>query len=252
VYDDPKGLARYRHPWLVGFSEVVARGAEVARRQPDVWDAEVDRGEPGDVAVLCYTSGTTGSPKGAMLSHRNLIEMARSFAAAETLEPTDEYVSFLPLPWIGEQMMSVSSALVVGFTVNFPEEPETVQADLREIGPQVMFAPPRIWESFCSTVQVKVQDATRLKQWIYRWAMAVGARVAEQRFAGRPAPARLRLAHRLAWTLCFRALTDRLGLKRIRQAYTGGAALGPEIFRFFHAMGVNLKQAYGQTEIAGL
>jgi long-chain acyl-CoA synthetase len=252
VYDDPKGLARYRHPQLVGFSEVVARAAEVARRQPDLWDTEVDRGEPGDVALLCYTSGTTGSPKGAMLSHRNLIEMARSFAAAETLEPTDEYVSFLPLPWIGEQMMSVSSALVVGFTVNFPEEPETVQADIREIGPQVMFAPPRIWESLCSTVQVRIQDATRLKQWMYRWAMAVGARAAEQRFAGRPAPAGLRLANRLAWTFCFRALTDRLGLKRIRQAYTGGAALGPEIFRFFHAMGVNLKQAYGQTEIAGL
>ena len=142
----------------------------------------MDRGGPEDVGLLCYTSGTTGSPKGAMLSHRNLIEMARSFSAVETMRPRDEYVSFLPLPWIGEQMMSVSSALYVGFTVNFPEEPETVQADLREIGPHLMFAPPRIWESLCSTVQVKVQDASRLKRWTYARAMEVGTRVAERRF----------------------------------------------------------------------
>ena len=252
IYDDPKGLARYREPWLLGFREVLGAGSAAARREPDAWDAEVDRGGPEDVCLLCYTSGTTGSPKGAMLSHRNLIEMARNFSAVETMRPRDEYVSFLPLPWIGEQMMSVSSALYGGFTVNFPEEPETVQADLREIGPHLMFAPPRIWESLCSTVQVKVQDASRLKRWTYARAMEVGTRVAERRFAGRPVPVGLRLAHCLAWGLCFRALTDRLGLKRIRQAYTGGAALGPEIFRFFHAMGVNLKQAYGQTEIAGL
>jgi long-chain acyl-CoA synthetase len=252
VYDDPKGLARYRDPLLTPFGEVGARGREAATRDPGAFDAEVDAGRAEDLCLLCYTSGTTGSPKGAMLSHRNMIEMSRSFAAVERMSPADEFVSSLPLPWIGEQMMSVSSALFVGFTVNFPEEPETVQADIREIGPQFMFAPPRIWESLCSTVQVKVQDSPRIKRWAYHWAMAVGSRVADRRFARQPVPVGLRLRHRLAWWLVFRALTDRLGLKRIRQAYTGGAALGPEVFRFFHAMGVNLKQAYGQTEIAGL
>jgi len=140
----------------------------------------------------------------------------------------------------------------VGFTVSFPEEPETVLADLREIGPHLMFAPPRIWESLCSTVQVKIQDASRLKRRAYAWATGVGTRLADLRFAGQPVPRGLRVRQRLAWWLVLRALTDRLGLRRIRRAYTGGAALGPEIFRFFHAMGVNLKQAYGQTEIAGL
>jgi long-chain acyl-CoA synthetase len=252
VYDDPKGLARYRDGLLTPFADVEARGREVAGREPGAFDAEVEAGGPEDVCLLCYTSGTTGHPKGAMLCHRNMIEMARSFAAVERMAATDDFVSFLPLPWIGEQMMSVSSALLVGFTVNFPEEPETVQADIREIGPQFMFAPPRIWENLCSSVQVKIQDAPRLQRWAYRWAMAVGARVADCRFARRAVPAGLRIRHRLAWWLALRALTDRLGLKRIRQAYTGGAALGPEVFRFFHAMGVNLKQAYGQTEIAGL
>ena len=252
VYDDPKGLGRYTHRWLIGFREVLAQGAEARRREPGAWDAEVDRGQPGDVCLLCYTSGTTGSPKGAMLCHRNLVAMAQSFAAVEGLRPTDEYVSFLPLPWIGEQMMALSSALLVGFTVSFPEEPETVQADLREIGPHLMFAPPRIWESLCSTVQVKIQDASRLKRRAYAWATGVGTRLADLRFAGQPVPRGLRVRQRLAWWLVLRALTDRLGLRRIRRAYTGGAALGPEIFRFFHAMGVNLKQAYGQTEIAGL
>jgi long-chain acyl-CoA synthetase len=252
VYDDPKGLAHYTDPLLMAFTDVEARGREAARAEPGAFDAEVDAGGGGDVCLLCYTSGTTGSPKGAMLSHRNMIEMARSFSAVERMLPPDEFISFLPLPWIGEQMMSVSSALFVGFTVNFPEEPETVQADIREIGPQFMFSPPRIWESLCSTVQVKIQDSSRAKRWLYRWAMGVGAQVADRRFARQPVPAGLRLRHRLAWWLVFRALTDRLGLKRIRQAYTGGASLGPEVFRFFHAMGVNLKQAYGQTEIAGL
>lgn len=252
VYDDPKGLAHYTDPLLVAFAEVEARGREVARREPGAFDVEVDAGRGDDVCLLCYTSGTTGSPKGAMLAHRNMIEMGRSFSAVERMLPPDEFVSFLPLPWIGEQMMSVSSALFVGFTVNFPEEPETVQTDIREIGPQFMFSPPRIWENLCSTVQVKIQDSSPAKRWVYRWAMEVGSRVADRRFGRLPVPAGLRLRHRLARWLVFRALTDRLGLKRIRQAYTGGAALGPEVFRFFHAMGVNLKQAYGQTEIAGL
>ncbi len=252
IYDDPKGLGRYADAILTPFAEVEARGRAAAGRAPGLFDAEVEQGKGEDVCLLCYTSGTTGHPKGAMLSHRNMIEMARNFSAVERMLPADEYVSFLPLPWIGEQMMTVSSALALGFTVNFPEEPETVQADVREIGPRFMFSPPRIWENLCSTVQVKIQDAPWVKRWAYRWAMAVGSRVADCRFARRPVPAGLRLRHRLAWWLVFRALTDRLGLERVRQAYTGGAALGPEVFRFFHAMGVNLKQAYGQTEIAGL
>ena len=161
-------------------------------------------------------------------------------------------MSFLPLAWIGEQMMSLSAALAKGFTVNFPEEPDTVTENIREIGPNVMFAPPRVWESLTSTVQVKIMDTTPFKRFMYERCMPIGQRVADLRFAKKPVPLGLRILYALAWVLLFRALKDRLGMSNLRSASTGGAALGPDVFRFFHAMGVPLKQIYGQTEISGI
>jgi long-chain acyl-CoA synthetase len=166
--------------------------------------------------------------------------------------PGDEFVSFLPLAWIGEQMMSLSTALAVGFTVNFPEEPETVMENIREIGPHVMFAPPRIWENLTSTVQVRIMDTSPFKRLMYNLCLPVGQKVADLHFARRPVPARLRILYRLATWGLFRALRDRLGFTHLRSGSTGGAALGPDVFRFFHAMGVPLKQIYGQTEISGI
>jgi long-chain acyl-CoA synthetase len=187
-----------------------------------------------------------------MLSFRNLLGMALNLHEVDPKRPDDEFVSFLPLAWIGEQMMSVSTALAIGFTVNFPEEPETVTEDIREIGPNVMFAPPRVWESLASTVQVKIMETTPFKRFVFERCMPVGERVADLRFEKKPVPAGLRLLYRLAHVALFRALKDRLGFTNIRSASTGGAALGPDVFRFFHAMGVPLKQIYGQTEIAGI
>ena len=252
VYTDPRGLRNYRHPKLLAFDAVEEIGRSLLRERPGLWEESVARGTAEDLAIICYTSGTTGFPKGAMLSFRNLLSMGLALHQVDPKKPDDEFVSFLPLAWIGEQMMSLSTALAIGFTVNFPEEPETVTENIREIGPNVMFAPPRVWESMASTVQVKIMDTSPFKRFMYERWMPVGRRIADLRFEKKPIPLGLRLLGWLAHVLLFRALKDRLGFSNIRSASTGGAALGPDVFRFFHAMGVRLKQIYGQTEISGI
>jgi long-chain acyl-CoA synthetase len=187
-----------------------------------------------------------------MLSYQNLLTMALNLHEVDPRRRGDEFVSFLPLAWIGEQMMSVATALAIGFTINFPEEPETALHDIREIGPNVMFAPPRIWEGFNSTVQVKIMDTTPLKRFLYERLMPIGYKVADLKLARGSVPLLWRFLWFCADWLLFRALKDRLGLSNLRSGTTGGAALGPDVFRFFHAMGVRLKQIYGQTEISGI
>jgi long-chain acyl-CoA synthetase len=252
VYSDPRGMRGYKEPCLIDFKEVENCGRELEEREPELYPKKVAAGKMEDIALICYTSGTTGFPKGAMLSFRNLLSMAANLMEVDPKFETDEFVSFLPLAWIGEQMMCLSSALLTGFTVNFPEKPETVQENIREIGPNIMFSPPRIWENMTSTVQVKVMDASRLKRTMYNWALPVGYEYADTIFRKQNPGPLLKLKHRLAYYLVFRPLKDRLGLLGIRTASTGGAALGPDIFKFFTAMGVNLKQIYGQTEISGI
>ena len=252
IYSDPRGLRRYRHEKLLSFGEVEERGRALAREKPGLFAESVGRGKGGDLAMICYTSGTTGQPKGAMLSFENLMTMALSLHQVDPRKASDEFVSFLPLAWIGEQMMSVASALAMGFTINFPEEPETALHDIREIGPHVLFAPPRIWEGLNSTVQVKIMDTTPLKRFLYQRLMPIGTKVADLRLKHGRVPLPWRAMYFLADLLLFRALKDRLGLLRLRSATTGGAALGPDVFRFFQAMGVRLKQIYGQTEISGI
>jgi long-chain acyl-CoA synthetase len=252
IYTDPKGMRAYTNAFLLPFPAVEAKGRELDARQPGLFDENVARGTGGDTALIAYTSGTTGFPKGSLLTHTNMLSMAASLMAVDPKRPGDEFLSFLPLPWIGEQMMCVASSLLVGFTVNFPEEPETVQENLREIGPNVMFSPPRIWENLAATVQVKIMDASPLKRFAFNRAMPVGTRMADCRFQKTAPSLGLRLGYLAAYWGVFRALRDRLGFSRLRSASTGGAALGPDTFRFFHALGVNLKQIYGQTEISGI
>ena len=252
IYSDPRGMRGYKQPFLLDFKEVENFGRELEQRDPGLFAKNVAATKYEDLAFICYTSGTTGFPKGAMLSFRNFLSMAANLMEVDNKFEKDEFVSFLPLAWIGEQMMCLSSALLTGFTVNFPEKPETVQENIREIGPTIMFSPPRIWENMTSTVQVKVMDASALKRWMYNWALPVGYAYSDAVFRKEAIPPLLRLKQKLSYALVFRALKDRLGLLRIRSASTGGAALGPDVFKFFNAMGVNLKQIYGQTEISGI
>jgi len=231
IYYDPKGLRNYTEDFLMYFPTVQDEGRKFEQKKPGWFEKRVGDGKESDLAILSTTSGTTGNPKLAMLTHKSMVSMGRNLMSVDPVDPNDEFVSFLPLAWIGEQMMVLSCGLQVGFTVNFPEEPETVQHDIREIGPKVMFSPPRIWENLVSQVQVKIEDSTWLKQKLYNWAMPVGYEMADLNFRKEKPSFWMKIKYFLA---------------------DGGAALGPDVFRFFHALGVNLKQIYGQTEINGI
>ncbi|MQA75005.1 MAG: AMP-binding protein, partial [Solirubrobacterales bacterium] len=252
VYYDPHGLELYEDGGLIEFTELERRGEQRERERRAWLDDRVAAGDVDDLAILCTTSGTTAKPKLAMLTHRNLLSMGRDLIDVDPIGASDEFVSFLPLAWIGEQMTAIACSLQAGFALSFPEDSSTIQADLREIGPRMMFSPPRIWESLVSSVQVRLDDAGWLKRKSFGWGFEIGRRAAEARLGGQPLGPRLRLAHGLAELVALRPVREQLGLTRIRRAYTGGAPLGPEVFAFFHAIGVNLKQIYGQTEICGI
>ncbi len=252
IWDDPKGMRAYDDPMLISLKEVMRIGEEVDKREPGLFEDTIQKGKGDDLCLLFYTSGTTALPKGALLTHYNMLTMGRNLMRVDPYYETDDFVSYLPFAWIGEQMMSISCGIQAGFTLNFPEEPETAQENIREIGPQVMFAPPRIYEQMVRNVQVKYLDASWLKRKSYELAMKIGYHVADLKFAKKPIPWYWRLLNYLAYLGVHKKLKDHLGLSRIRYTYTGGAAMGPDHFRFFHALGANLKQIYGQTEIAGI
>lgn len=202
---------------------------------------------------ISQTSGTTALPKLAMLSHANLISQGMNFHTVEPhIAARDEFVSYLPFAWIGEQMLSTSLHQLLGFTVNFPEEPETAQRDFREITPHFTFAPARIYEGLHTAVTVRIMDSGWLRRKIYDWGLALGGRIVERRNDGTSVPLWMRTQRLLARWLVYRPLLDKIGFKRMRVAWNGGAPLGPDYFKFFHSLGVNLKQIYGQTEMAGI
>lgn len=251
IYADPKGLWDYDAPQLMDLTELYDLGRRAHEAEPGLFDSLVAEVSPDMLALMCYTSGTTGDPKGSMLTHDGVLSMAEYLNEADPRTPSDQYVSFVPLPWIVEQMMAVYSALHVGYTVNFPEEPETAMANLYEVGPELVVAAPRVWESLSRQVMVKHLDASWLKRLIYDLCLPIGYRWADFKFEKKKPPLGWRILYGLAYAAMFRALRDRLGFSRVKSAITGGAALGPDVFRFFHALGVNLKQIYGQTEISG-
>jgi long-chain acyl-CoA synthetase len=252
IWDDPKGMRNYDQDYLISLKEVQQLGRELEKEKPHLFDELINKGSGEEVALLFYTSGTTALPKGALLSHNNMLTMGQHLMTVDPCVSTDDYVSYLPFAWIGEQMMSISCGLQIGYTINFPEEPETAQENIREIGPHVMFAPPRMYEQMTRSVQVKYLDATWIKRKFYEFSTYVGYKVANLKFDKKPVPVFWRLIEWLASITVQKKLKDHLGLSRVRNAYTGGAAMGPDHFRFFHALGVNLKQIYGQTEVAGI
>ena len=252
IWDDPKGMRNYDEDYLISLKEVMRLGEKLEKEKPDLFEELIGKGHGDEVALLFYTSGTTALPKGVLLSHYNMLTMGKNLMDVDPCKDTDDYVSYLPFAWIGEQMMSISCGLQIGYTLNFPESRETAQENIREIGPHVMFAPPRMYEQMTRTVQVKYLDAGWIKRKSYEIASSIGYHVADLKFGKKAIPFYWKILEWFAYLLVQNKLKDHLGLTRVRNAYTGGAAMGPDHFRFFHSLGVNLKQIYGQTEVAGI
>ena len=248
VYVDARGLRAYSEPGLLSLAELEERGEKFALGHPTCFDDEVARGGAEDTAVICYTSGTTGTPKGAMLSHRNLIVTARSATEREGLRPNDEALAYLPMAWVGDHMLSYAQAIVAGFAINCPESAATVLHDLKEIGPTYFFAPPRIWENLLTSVLIRIEDAAWPKRALTHAFLRLAQDLERRRLNRQPLPLLPRLLAPLGRLLVCGPLRDNLGMRRIRIAYTAGEALGPEIFVFFRALGINVKQLYGMTE----
>jgi long-chain acyl-CoA synthetase len=252
IYDDPRGLVDYDEPILEPFEAVLQAGREFGAAHPNYVEALVDAGKPDDLCLFSYTSGTTSRPKGVMLSHVNLLSAAEALTKAEDVRAGDDHLAYLPMAWIGNSLLSMALHLWVGFTANYPEKPETLLRDLRELGPTIALAPPRFWENTLTAVQVRAADASPLKRKLFNLFRGIAERAETRRGAGETVPLGLRLGFAIGEVLIYGPLRDQLGLRRARWVYTGGAPLGADTFRFFRAIGVNLKQVYGATELAGL
>ena len=248
VYDDPRGMRSYSEPGLVSLDELRELGKKFEVGHPTYFDDEVARGAADDVAIICYTSGTTGAPKGAMLSHRNLIATAHNAALFEGLGGDEEVLSYLPMAWVGDHIFSYAQAIIMGFAINCPESAATVLSDLKEIAPTYFFGPPRIWESLLTGVMVRVEDAARPKRAMVHFFLRLAQDIERRRLGRQPVALWQRLLYPLGSLLVYGPLKDNLGLSRVRRAYTAGEAIGPEIFLFFRGLGVNVKQLYGMTE----
>ena len=252
IYDDPRGLSFYDDPILRSYDSVLAEGRTFQAANPGFYEAEVGKGEPDDTAMIAYTSGTTGNPKGAMLSHRNLIATAEAFIEVNDIKPGDNWLSYLPMAWLGDAAFSLGMALVARLTANCPENPETVQRDLRELGPDAMLAPPRIWENMLTQMQIKGTDASPLKRRVFEHFRALAERCELKRSDGKGLSLGERLGLAVGEVLVYGPVRDQLGLRKARWCYTGGAPLGPDTYRFFRSFGINLKQVYGATEASAL
>jgi long-chain acyl-CoA synthetase len=251
IYWDPKGLRNYDDPSLISFNEVITQGREYEKTHPGLFEQNVEQGSGDNVAFIYYTSGTTGLPKGAILTHHALITTARGFIDRYPLNEDDNLLSNFPAAWVGDSFFATIPHLLTGAKLNFPEEPETIAEDTREVGPNFVIYGPRQWEGLVSEIQVKMMDANPLKRFVYHLFLPVGHKIANLKFQGKKPNLPWRLLHTLAYFALFRPLKDRLGLSRVRFAVTGSSVLSLDTFRLIHAIGVELRQCYASTE-AGL
>ena len=248
IYDDDRGMRHYTQPFLDSYDTVTAAGRAFQGENPGFYEAEVAKGTGSDVAIFCYTSGTTGEPKGVVLSCDNVLITARNAAELEGLTEDEDLLAYLPMAWVGDHIFSYAQAYVVGFCVSCPESGATVMHDLRELGPTYFFAPPRIFENILTNVMVRMEDASGLKRRMFHYFLGVAKRCGVSILDGKPVSFSDRLLYKLGDLLVFGPLKNVLGLTRVRLAYTAGEAIGPDIFDFYRSLGVNLKQLYGSTE----
>ncbi|PZP32026.1 MAG: long-chain fatty acid--CoA ligase [Roseateles depolymerans] len=249
-FDDPRGLRHYAEPGLASLDELQAQGRDHGHQRPQLFADEVAAGQAADVAALFFTSGTTGNPKGVVHTHASLIDRAQAGARFDHLTEREEVLAYLPPAWIGQNIFSFAQWLACGYVVNCPESASTVSIDLKEIGPTYYFAPPRVFEALLTSVMIRMEDAARPKRWLFSSCMALARRVGPRLMAGEPVGLLQRLAYALGDGLIYGPLRNTLGFSRVRVAYTAGEAIGPDLFSFYRAIGINLKQLYGSTETA--
>jgi len=253
IYVDPTGMRTYTNdPWLMSFKELLDLGADFDRDKPDFFTEELSKGKPDEVALMIMTSGTTGLPKLAMITHENFTEMARKWLETAPIGVGDNWISITPPAWIVDQMWGMGITLSGGMVMNFPETLETVVEDFREIGPTVIITASRFWEDLASKIRVKISDSGFIKRFLYKICMRVGGAVVDRESQKKPVPSSLRLLYRISSRIMFRPLMDRTGCLQFRGAYTGGHPISPDVIRFFRANGINLKQCYGLTEAGGI
>lgn len=248
IYEDTRGMLHYDQEFLHDFAEIQIRGRAYAENNPDFYANIIAEGSGDDIAIMLYTSGTTGRPKGVILSFNNLIISAANANAREGLTEEEEVLAYLPMAWIGDNIFSHSQAYEAGFCVCCPESSETVLDDLREIGPTYFFAPPAIFESILTTIMIRIEDAAKFKQRMFHYFMDVARRVGSDILDGKPVGWTDRFAYWLGNILVYAPLRNVLGLSRAHLCFTAGEAIGPDIFRFYRSLGLNLKQLYGSTE----
>ena len=253
IYIDPTGMGSYlSDPWLISFRELMEIGEKLDQDRPELFNSELQRGKPEETALMIQTSGTTGLPKLAMLSHRNLTAIGESWIKAVSIKPGENWISMSPPAWIVDQMWGLGVALLGGMTMNFPETPETVMEDFREIGPSRIITASRFWEELASRIRVKMSDSGWVKRRLFREAERIGRAVLARQVQKEPLSPLLKGLHRLAALTIYRPLLDRIGCAHFQSAYTGGHPISPDVISFFRAIGLNLKQCYGLTESTGI
>ncbi len=249
VYWDTLGMWSYKdNPWIMEITDVMELGAKFEKENPDFFDKRIDEGTMDDLAIFSYTSGTTGLPKGVMLAHDMFIYGAREMAKACDIVEDDEYLSFVSPAWIAEQGLGIGTWIMFGIVVNFPEEPDTVMQDLREIGAAYFLFGPKQWEDLLSMVQIRISDTTVIRRLVYKLCMPIGYKMVQYRLAQERAPFYIWWPYLLANSICFRPIKDYLGLRKLKIGLTGGSLLGPDTYKWFLAIGVHLSESYGASE----
>lgn len=249
IYWDPKGMWSYDDPFIMSFKQVQKLGDEHKKKNPRFLEGEIEKGVGEDLAIINYTSGTTGLPKGAMTTHKNLIITINNWFEVDPWHYTDKYLSYVPLAWIAEQMFGITGGLISGASINFPERPETVQNDIREIGPSMILYNSRMWEGLCSTIQTKIEDGSPIKRFLFNLFLPVGYKMADLKMSKKNSNLIWNAFYWLGDILVFRSLKDKIGLLHTRSPFTGGSLISPGTFRFFRAVGVPLKAIYGSSEV---